>query len=394
MPTKQKNGLYRTKLTIGRDANGKPIYKYISGRTKKELEEARQYVLSHYVNGVCLPSDQLFGTYCTRWFQSRILPSLSKSTLQSYRHMLNKYVLPAFGDRNLRSITSLDIQEWLNGFAGYSSSTIALAATVVRGVFRSALSDQLLQIDPTVQLLMPKASKSVERRALTEEETQRLLPLMDSTRDGQYLAVLYYLGLRPGEARGLQWGDFNWEERTVHIQRDIDYAAHGEVGELKTQAANRHVPVPQELYALLYPSRGLPGAFLFCGVRSGRPLNKTSARTLWLRLMLRAGLAEKRDTPSREFHVMYTCYLTPYYLRHNYITMCWQAGVDPLIVQRIVGHRDYRTTANVYTHLNNMHISRARDCIESVFAEQSRIAAENKVAKKLHDPLVFPSTQQ
>ena len=34
---------------------------------------------------------------------------------------------------------------------------------------------------------------------------------------------LYYLGLRRGEALGLQWGDFDFDEDLVHIQRDIDF---------------------------------------------------------------------------------------------------------------------------------------------------------------------------
>ena len=42
--------------------------------------------------------------------------------------------------------------------------------------------------------------------------------------------------------------------------------------------------------------------------------------------------------------------LTPHYFRHNYVTMLYEAGVDPLIAMKIVGHADYQTTANIYTH--------------------------------------------
>ena len=40
---------------------------------------------------------------------------------------------------------------------------------------------------------------------------------------GLFLAVLYYLGLRRGEALGLQWSDIDFRENQVHVQRDIDY---------------------------------------------------------------------------------------------------------------------------------------------------------------------------
>lgn len=384
MPKKQKSGLYRTKIKIGVDDKGKPIYKYISGKTKRELEEARRQVIEYYISGTAPAPDQLFGAYAQQWFSARIAPTVSESTLQSYRYTINKHIMPVFGERNLRAITSLELQTWLNQFSGMSNTTLVLLMSIMRGVFRSALADHIIVSDPTTQLIQPRESKPAERRALTEDETARLLPLMDNTQNGRYLAVLYYLGVRPGEARGLQWGDFDWKENTVHIQRDIDYAARGEVGELKTPAANRFVPVPDELRALLYPARGLPAAFLFQGVKSGKPLARTSAYTIWLDLMVRAGMAEELPEDQRkkanDLRSRYKPLITPYFLRHNYITKCWRAGIDPLIVQRIVGHKDYRTTANIYTHLNDEHLSRARDSISSVFAD------EKKVAQKLHKP--------
>ena len=93
--------------------------------------------------------------------------------------------------------------------------------------------------------------------------------------------------------------------------------------------------------------------------------------------MVRAGLADKLDEPKNANDIR-RCYkpgISAYYLRHNYITMCWKAGMDPLAVQRIVGHKDYRTTANIYTHLNEEHLSKAYDDISSVFSEE-----KNKVA--------------
>ena len=381
MPKKQSSGLYRTKIKIGVDQHGKPINKWISGKTKKELEEARQQIIAQYIEGKAVGAGELFGAYCARWFKARIEPHLSESSQTSYRLTINKHVLPRFGEYNLRAISSLDLQEWLNEYAGMSDTTITLLMTIVRKLFASALSDRLIDVNPTISLTKPRVAQPEERRALTDEETAALLPLMDSTRDGQYLACLYYLGLRPGEALGLQWGDFDWKNNAVHIQRDIDHAAKGSVGSLKTAAADRYVPVPAELKGLLWPSRGLPDVFLFRGERSGKPLSKTSSYTLWISLMVRAGLTEKLDEP-RNANDVRRCYkplISAYYLRHNYITMCWKAGMDPLVVQRIVGHKDYRTTANIYTHLNEEHLSKAYDDISSVFDVE-----KNKVAQKLH----------
>ena len=44
--------------------------------------------------------------------------------------------------------------------------------------------------------------------------------------------------------------------------------------------------------------------------------------------------------------------MTPYNCRHTYTTMAVQSGVKPELLQKILGHADYSTTVDVYTHLD------------------------------------------
>jgi integrase len=385
MPKRQKSGLYRTKVKIGVDADGKPLLKWISGKTKRELEESRREVEEFYISGTGLRDDRLFGDFAVEWYRIRKEPFISPSSQASYRTMLNKHVLPAFGDRNLRAIQAGEIQAWLNGFTGRSDTTIALALTVIRGIMQSACADRIVGKDPTAYLMRPKQGAEKSRRALTTEETSAVLRVIGHHNRGDYLAVMYYLGVRPGEARGLKWGDFDWNEDMVHIQRDIDYTVKGATeGELKSEAADRFVTVPPELRSILYARRGHPKAFLFPGERTDLPLAKSSAERLWLDLMRMAGLVEERESEKpwkqTDIRAELRPLITPHYLRHNYITMCWEAGIDPMITMRMVGHADYRTTANIYTHLTAEHLKRTRQDMGKVF----KARATGKVAQKLH----------
>lgn len=390
MPKKQKSGLYRTKIKIGVDAQGRDINKWVSGRTMAELEDAKREARAYYIAGTALRPDRLFGVYAPEWYRTKKERKLSDSSRAGYRSMLNKYLLPQFGDRNLRAITATELQNWLNSLEGMSNTQITLALTILRGVFAAAKSDRIIAVDPSAGLDAPECGTPKRRRALTDAETAAILRLTatltrteDRWQDGAYLAILYYLGLRPGEARGLQWGDFDWNANIVHIIRDIDYAKGGDhIGDLKTAAAERDVPVPAGLRAILHPHRGLPNVFVLRGKKSGAALSKTSAECMWLRCMVDIGLAHRREQPRKcnDIRADWQPDITPYYLRHNFITLCWEASLDPLITMRIVGHKDYRTTANVYTHLNKEHIENTRTEIESVFADR----AKNKVALKLH----------
>lgn len=379
MPTKQKSGLYRTKVKIGVGPDGKDIVKWVSGKTKKELEDAKREVIERYIGGTGLRDDRLFGEYAVQWYHNIKEPSLSEASKANYRAMLNKHVFPAFGDRNIRAISASDLQRWINGFAGMSGTTIAQAATVITGIFAAATADRIVPSDPTAALKLPKAKKDQQRRDLTAEETEKVLWLIKHHEHGDYLACMFYTGARPGEARGLMWGDIDWEAGIIHIRRDIDYKDKASAGNLKTDAAYRDVPMTEALRQLLFPRRGHPNAYLFVGARSGKPWSKATSERIWLEMMEQVGLAEEYDADwkNKDIRSRLKATITPYYLRHNFITQCWKAGLDPLVTMRIVGHTDYRTTANIYTHLQKEHIEKAKIDLQKVFDE-------NKVAQKLH----------
>lgn len=377
---KQKSGLYRSKVTIGYGLDGKPLYKYISGKTRRELEDARQDVVAHYITKTALHEDVLFGVYTIKWFDVCKRPFVSTATAGQYRTMLNRHILPLLGERNLRAITTTELQQLINRFNGKSRSQINLALSVLHAVFAQALAEHIVPSDPTVALRRPTATPPEERRALTEQEREQILATIHRHPQGALLAVLYYTGMRQGEMRGLQWGDINFDDGYIHIQRDIDSTNHNQPGALKTRAADRIVPLSDPLRAILYPMRGLPTAYIFQGARSGHPIAQSAFYDIWASLMQDAGLATPSGyqyKPGQQHHprLDYTSDITPHVLRHNFVTMCWEAGMDPGVVQKLVGHSSYQITMDVYTHISNAHLAKANAALEHEFS---------KVAHKLH----------
>ena len=62
--------------------------------------------------------------------------------------------------------------------------------------------------------------------------------------------------------------------------------------------------------------------------------------------------------------------LTPHYFRHNYVTLLYESGVDPLIAMKIVGHTDYQTTANIYTHVRDEMLKKSTVNMGDVFRKR------------------------
>ena len=389
MAKKQKNGLYRSKVKIGVDAQGKDIVKYISGKTMKELETAKRETIAQYITGSGLEEDQLLGVYAKKWFKVKC-QSIEASSVQSYRTALNKDILPVFGARNLRAIKPSDLQAFVAEYAGRSATKITYVVAALDGIFEAACVDRILDHNPMEHVQKPEASDPEEKRALTEDERATIERVAATHQDGAYLAAMYYLGARPGEIRGLQWGDFDWGNDCVFIQRDIDYKANGQAGELKNKSSRRKVPVPPALKDILWPLRAMPEMYVFRGKKSGAALSKSTAERLWVQLMLECGMVRelaKGENKYRECDIRsrYAALITPHVMRHNYITMCWESGIDVYTTMKLVGHKSITTTLNIYTHLSAAQMEAVMEQVADMFSAKD--AEKKKVAQKLHNSL-------
>lgn len=368
MPGKR---LYRSKVKIGIDAAGRDIVKYIQGRTRQELRDAREAVIARYITGAALVGDRLFGDYASEWFRVRKSPFVSPSSRESYRTALNKDLLPVLGDRMLRSISAMDLQMLVNGYMDRSATKITVLIAALRGIFSCALSDRLIAADPAKGLLRPAAAPAKEKAALTPDQRIALETVCRTHPQGHYLALMYYLGVRPGEARGLRWGDIDWKVDRVYIRRDIDYKDGARAGELKTAASSRTVPLPSVLKVILQPLRGFTQTYIAHGEDPASPLAKTSAERLWVSLMAAAGLAVPAGrTRYREGDIrsVWRPLITPHALRHNYITLCWEHGLDPYETMKLVGHTSITTTMNIYTHLSEAQLSQTARKLDTMFS--------------------------
>ena len=129
-----------------------------------------------------------------------------------------------------------------------------------------------------------------------------------------------------------------------------------------------------EQILMLLEKKGEAGEYVFHDAQ-GNPLSQGTFKRMWCRLMQAAGCVEKRDYDPHEEknwdilkQVKPT--LTPHFLRHNYVTLLYEAGVDPLIAMKIVGHTDYKTTANIYTHVRDEMLKKATVNLEDVFGSR------------------------
>lgn len=400
MPRKKER--IRRKVIVGRDAVGNPVVKWAIGYTNKEVEARKDELIREYATGATAKqAEMLYKEYVQLWYNAYKKGRLSESSKRSYANAINNHVLPYIGDKQLRAVSAIDLQNILNRLEGKSKSLIGDVYSIIKNVAEHACANGIIDRNPALSLAKPQAAAKKPRRALTEAETAAALKVGAEHPRGLLLLLLYYTGMRRGEALGLQWGDVDFDARTIRVNRDIDFISNGP-GSVKTAQAYRAIPIPQALYDVLRPLRGLPSVYVI-QAQGGSFLNQSSYKRLWAKLMAAmldvapdieknvvevkhrkvrcgtyaSGKPKYKDTKTK----IYGSMLTPHYFRHNYTSVLYNAGVDVLTAQKILGHSDPKTTISIYTHLSKENMERDIHKICNAFGASPE-SARNKTGKK------------
>jgi len=247
-----------------------------------------------------------FGEYAEFWKETYLIkPNYKSHSIHNYRFQLKHFLIPAFGDYNLSSITTAHINsaisQWLK--KGISPKTITGSITTLRVIFRSAVADGYLKIVPEHGINLPKPKKCgralnlKEIRALIEHTPERWKALI-------LTAVL--TGVRQGELLALRWEDIDWKENVIHVKRAVTYL-HGKIWGLKfgesrfefhppkTPASIREIDMSPVLrQELLKQYLKSPKTGLVFRTKSGNPLQGPNLRNVLSRIRNKAQLGHFR----------------------------------------------------------------------------------------------------
>jgi integrase len=209
-----------------RDAAGRYVWETLGrepywNRGKAERELGKR--LAAVEEGYRKPDKTTFAIFSKR-FQSEYLPgrNLKPTTLENYRYILERHLLPHFGRHLLSELEArpelIDTYVSLKANQGLSAKTIHNHLVLLNLMLRRATVWRLIRANPVASIDRPRLAQP-EMRVLTEVEIARLAAAYDqlhtdaieSERQWWLLAkaiVLFALGtgLRRGELLGLRWG--------------------------------------------------------------------------------------------------------------------------------------------------------------------------------------------
>jgi integrase len=183
-------------------------------------------------------------------YKRTMFPALAAPTQWRYASVINKHLVPAFGELMLRDLKPMVVQDYFSGLAGsgLSHSSMETIRSVLASIVHSAQRFQLLVLDPTESLLLPreKRGKSVKPWIRPEQVGALLALIAEPYQTMVYVAL--YTGLRFSELAGLKWGDVDRENLRITID---ERCCRGDWSAPKSDASNATVPVNASVIARL-----------------------------------------------------------------------------------------------------------------------------------------------
>lgn len=219
----------------------------------------------------------------------------------------------------------------------------------LRALYRWAADEDvsLVPKDPFKKLKPPPCGE--RQRILTRPEMLRLY-LASSRRLRRFLFVLAHTIARPGEIRGLRWGQVNWDRRLILLSKFKGKKRRGDG--LKV----RPIPLDLATYRMLrnvWERRGRPGDDQPVWLdRFGKEWTGNAVRCQMRRARVVAGL----DPEGVEERVV--CYT----MRHTSATEATRSGMPMQTLARVMGHTRTATTDR-YQHLAGDDLVAAVDLI-------------------------------
>jgi integrase len=312
--------------------DGKRRRPVVRGATKREVSEALAELRRRAGIGQLAPGRAPTVEQAVEAWLSGAEGRLAPKTVESYRWVAEKYVIPSLGARKRADrVTVQDVRALTKGLRerGLSKRTQQYAQAVARMALGDAVKLGQLGANVATMTAAPRPKKTAAG-ALTGAEAKKLLAAAQQPPDSPLKAdrralwvVALTTGCRQGELLGLRW-------RHVDLE-----AGHLFVAEGKSDSSRRYVPLlPVAVEAL--GEAGPPDAYVFAS-RNGTPLQARNVVRDW-HAFCEATLGRRA-----RFHD----------LRHTAATLWLEAGVDIKVVAALLGHASHSITGDIYTEVRD-----------------------------------------
>ncbi|MDR6219205.1 site-specific integrase [Deinococcus soli (ex Cha et al. 2016)] len=397
---------YRWQVTLGYRTDGSRITRSGRATTKKAAHDAMSKAQADYSRGLIgAPEKVTVAEYAERWKNRQL--EVSPRTAKRYGEELD-YALEHIGSMRLQDVrphhlkdlmVRLSRREMRRGNT-MSTRTQAHVLTRLRSVFREAVTDQIIYVNPLEGVKRVKAPRHESAgEPLDFDQAARLhtvgtaLHAAGMCRLWPAVFTAVSVGLRRGEVMGLTWDDVDLERSVLRIRQARVMGVSGiETGSPKTINSRRDVHLPPSLITVLrdhqlaqaVARREAGTAWTNTGAVFATALGDWTHPDNLKRALESVVLWSDparldgdvwRGVPRVKRQALVAAVqggqklpdISPHDLRHTYATLALRRGVPAEVVSKVLGHARVSITLDVYRHvLDNERRATVVDLFDTV----------------------------
>jgi integrase len=326
------------------------------------VDRKREADLALWNPAAIKPERVLFGEYARTWLLERRSAGrpLKPRTRDHYQRIVNLYLLPEFGDRELASITSQQVRQWYVALLPDKPTYRAHVYGLLHAIMKTAFSDELIAADPCRLRGAGQAQRVHQIVVATIPEIDAATAAMpEHLRLAVSLSV--WTHVRFGDLTELRRKDADVEAQVIHVRRGVVRLASGQfhVGTPKSKAGIRTISMPPHVVEQVerHLDNYVPAEpdSLLLPARLDAPQQHMTQNWLHYRWKLARKAAGRED-------------LTWHDLRHTGLTMAARTGATTAELMARAGH------SSPGAAMRYQHATRARD--QEIAAQLSK-QAEN-----------------
>ncbi|WP_272976890.1 tyrosine-type recombinase/integrase [Deinococcus geothermalis] len=366
---KRQDGRWEGKYTAGYTPEGQQVRRSVYGRTRAEAAEKLKAKLAETPKGAVVLAERGKLTLADQVGAHLRLreAELSPGTVLKLESYVKIVAANPTGGVPLINLKPAHLEALYRDLAGkYAAATVRHVSVFVKQALRRAVRHELLRVNPAEVAELPRMRGERAGVQLEPEGLAAILRAAQPHRLYPLFATIATLGLRHGEALGLQWGDIAWKAGTLDVRRAVvSRSGKPVLSAPKTPASLRTLYLPDELRAVLLTHLDLlraegqavsPTAWVFPSAVGGM-LSQHNVRRVWRQVLRAANVpAETRIHD----------------LRGAFLSRLIESGADPRTAADLAGHSDPRMTLSVYTH------SRAEQRKAALLASAGQVLPESR----------------
>ncbi|WP_378210064.1 site-specific integrase [Anoxybacteroides rupiense] len=328
-----------------------------SFNTKKEAQLAAAEMERKIREGFEL-TDESLKSYLWVWLEEYKKGTISKNTFELHEQNIKKHIIPYFKEILLKDVNPTIYQKFINHLAdkGYSRRTVEIIHQTMYNAFEKAIVLGKVENNPCAGVTIKGKKKEREVKFIESEHIADFLT--EAYKDDYiywiFFKVLIETGMRKGEAAALQWTDIDLKERTININKSLDFKEAPKnpekmFGNTKNYNSKRIITISQSLandlhFHMKYQNQNklaLKDAYhydlnLVLCRNDGNYMPRSSLHNAFKRILKRCGL------PNLPIHS----------LRHTHAVLLLESGADMKYIQERLGHGSIEITADVYSHIS------------------------------------------